>query len=517
MAARGGRGTVMSMTEHFNYFNKAEESFFTPGKQLANIARVKPDAPAIIYISPENREVVMTWRALELLSNRIARYFIGQGIKPGKSVIVALPNIPTHIAIAFGIWKAGGCYVPVSSRVPQKNMLDICECISPSLVITNRWKPTGYKSLNSNEVKAFSENYSGKMPPDILAVPNLANCSGGTTGKTKVIEQLMPAGDTDEGLKHWFTISGMGFEMRQLLAGPLFHGAPHTAAFEGLYCGNTLIMPSCLDAAPIVALIKKYEIEFVQMVPTLMQRIIQLPDFNPDDLKSLKALCHTGGICSADLKRAWLSVLPPERIYEMYSMTECVGMTHIRGDEWLKHPGSVGKMLSGRLSIRDENGRELPPGEIGEIYMSWGKNSPKVEYKNIAPLPCDKDGFRSVGDMGYVDEDGYLFFADRRSDMIVTGGENVFAAEVENVLKKHKKLNDAVVIGLPDKEWGHRIHAIIEQREDTSNKELIKFALNYLPPYKIPKSFERVESIPRNESGKIVRSGLIEQSLQKGY
>lgn len=119
--------------------------------------------------------------------------------------------------------------------------------------------------------------------------------------------------------------------------------------------------------------------------------------------------------------------------------------------------------------------------------------------------------------MGWLDQEGYLYFADRRSDMIVTGGENVFAAEVEAVLKKHKKVADAVVVGLPDKEWGHRIHAIVESSEPVSSKELIKFALDYLPPYKIPKSFEFADAIPRNESGKVVRSKLIEESLEKGY
>lgn len=507
----------MSNTEHFNYFNADKESFFTPGKQLANIARVKPDAPAIIYISPENRESVMTWHTLEVLSNRIAWYLMDAGVKPGKYVVVALSNIPTHIALAFGIWKAGGCYVPISNRVPQRNMLEICRCVSPTLVVTNRKKPAGYPSLSTAELKSLCESYSDQMPPDILAIPNLANCSGGTTGKTKVIQQNMPAGESDEGLQTWFAMSGMGFEMRQLLAGPLFHGAPHSAAFNGLYCGNTLVMPASFEAKSIVELIKKYEVEYVQMVPTLMQRIIKLPDLNPDDLKSLKVLCHTGGICSKDLKLQWLELIPPERLYEMYSMTECIGMTSIRGDEWLQHPGSVGKILCGKISIRDDEQNELPAGAVGNIYMSWGTNSPKVEYKNIDPLESDSEGFKSVGDMGYVDEDGYLYFSDRRSDMIVTGGENVFAAEVETVLKKHKKVVDAVVVGLPDKEWGHRIHAIIETSEPVSAKELIRHALDYLPPYKIPKSFEFLPSIPRNESGKVVRSALIEESLKKGY
>ena len=253
------------------------------------------------------------------------------------------------------------------------------------------------------------------------------------------------------------------------------------------------------------------------MVPTLMQRIIRLPDFRKEDLASLKAMSHTGGICSRDLKLQWLEIIPPERLYEIYSMTECIGMTYIRGDDWLKHEGSVGKMEGGYISIRDEDGHELPNGEIGEIYMSWGDWDLDVHYKNVPELESDSRGFKSVGDMGWLDKEGYLYFADRRSDMIVTGGENVFAAEVEAVLKKHKKVADAVVVGLPDKEWGHRIHAIVESPEAVTGKELIKFALDYLPPYKIPKSFEFVDAIPRNESGKVVRSKLIEESLEKGY
>ena len=384
-------------------------------------------------------------------------------------------------------------------------------------MFTNRLSPDGYESLSTAELKNLSEAYPETMPPDIKAIPNMANCSGGTTGKTKVIQQNYASGESDEGLKAWFYISGMDFEMRQLLAGPLFHGAPHTAAFNGLYCGNTLIMPAGFDAQLIVDLVKKYQVEYIQMVPTLMQRIIKLPGFAKEDFQSVKVLCHTGGICSADLKRQWLEIIAPERLYEIYSMTECIGMTYIRGDDWLKHEGSVGKMEGGYISIRDEDGHELPNGEIGEIYMSWGDWNLDVHYKNVPELESDSRGFKSVGDMGWLDEEGYLYFADRRSDMIVTGGENVFAAEVEAVLKKHKKVADAVVVGLPDKEWGHRIHAIVESPEAVTGKELIKFALDYLPPYKIPNSFEFVDAIPRNESGKVVRSKLIEESLEKGY
>ena len=198
------------------------------------------------------------------------------------------------------------------------------------------------------------------------------------------------------------------------------------------------------------ALIKRYQIEYVQLVPTLMQRIVKLPNFHPEDLGSLEVLCHTGGVCSADLKREWFEIISPEKVYEIYSMTECVGITYIRGDEWLTHEGSIGRMPCGSISIRDEEGHELPTGEIGNIYMSWNGDAPRIKYINVPPLESDENGFKSVGDIGYVDEDGYLYFTDRRSGMIVTGGENVFAAEIETVLKKSKKVVEAVVVGLPE-------------------------------------------------------------------
>ncbi|HIR13916.1 MAG TPA: AMP-binding protein, partial [Candidatus Choladousia intestinavium] len=228
----------------------------------------------------------------------------------------------------------------------------------------------------------------------------------------------------------------------------------------------------------------------------------------------LKVLCHTGGVCSPDLKKEWFRILSPEKIYEIYSMTECVGITSIRGDEWLIHEGSVGKMPCGSIAIRDDNGQDLPVGQAGNIYMSWTENAPEIGFLNSPPPEISKDGFRSVGDIGYIDNDGYLYFVDRRSDMIVTGGENVFANEVETVLKKSKKVLDVVVVGIPDKEWGHRIHAIVETKEPVSDKSLIRLALDYLPPYKIPKSFEFVDEIPRNANGKVVRSTLVEQYIK---
>ena len=312
-------------------------------------------------------------------------------------------------------------------------------------------------------------------------------------------------------------VSGMDFDQIQLLAGPLFHGAPHIAAMNGLFTGGTLILPPSLCPDILVECVEKYKVQFIQTVPTLMHRIIKMAGLKKESFASLQALCHTGGVCSEWLKRAWLEILPPEKIYEMYSMTEVIGMCAIRGDEWLRHPGSVGLPQYGsKISIRDCDGKELGPYEVGNIYMSPPAGFFYTEYINERPLNTLDDNFRSVGDMGYVDSEGYLYFADRRSDMIVTGGENVFAAEVENAMLRDPHVLDAVVVGIPDAEWGRRLHAVLETDGQIDAAELKSFLKQFLLPYKIPKTYEFVKRIKRKENGKIARDEVLNDCIARG-
>jgi len=201
----------------------------------------------------------------------------------------------------------------------------------------------------------------------------------------------------------------------------------------------------------------------------------------------------------------------------MYSMTEVIGMCAIRGDEWLRHPGSVGLPQYGsKISIRDCDGKELGPYEVGNIYMSPPAGFFYTEYINERPLNTLDDNFRSVGDMGYVDSEGYLYFADRRSDMIVTGGENVFAAEVENAMLRDPHVLDAVVVGIPDAEWGRRLHAVLETDGQIDAAELKSFLKQFLLPYKIPKTYEFVKRIKRKENGKIARDEVLNDCIARG-
>lgn len=509
---------VMILTERFfNKFNKGKSNFVTAGMQLKYVADYKPNSIAIIYIDKKGKTSSITWQQLHSQSNKLAWMLKEKQVGPGSVVMVAWPNCIEHIIATFAIWKIGACYLPICNKTAKKELIEITGMISPAISFAEFEVPGAALTLNIQMMYEEMREQSEDMPEDIEVNPNMISFSGGTSGKPKLISQNMPSGISDDIFKMWFHMSGMGFEQRQLLVGPLFHGAPHTAAFNGLFSGNTLIIPRNLCPENIMKLIKEYQVEYMQLVPILLNRIVRIPNIQKEDFASIKAICHTSGFCSEFLKQRLIDLLTPEKVYEIYSMTEIIGLTCIRGDEWLRHPGSVGlPMMDGKISIRDNEGIELPPYKLGEIYMTSPDESFATKYMNKDQLKVTADGFRSVGDLGYVDHEGYLYFVDRRNDMLVTGGENVFVTEVETALLRHKDIEDAIVIGIPDEEWGRRIHSIIESKEKISEEELRNFLTQYLSPYKIPKTFEFVTNLRRSDSGKLDRDEMLRECVVHG-
>src|SRR5919205_4395621 len=194
-----------------------------------------------------------------------------------------------------------------------------------------------------------------------------------------------------------------------------------------------------------------------------MRRLAMLPDFAERDFSSFEAMHSSAAVCPIWLKQAWIDKLGAEQVYEVYGSAEGIGATIIRGDEWLEHRGSVGRSPTCEIRILDEEGRTLPPGEVGEIYFRrLDGSTPTFSYVGAEPPKTTADGFASLGDLGWLDEDGYLYIADRRVDMIVSGGANVYPAEVEAALSEHPALADVAVIGVPDEEWGRRVHAVVQ-------------------------------------------------------
>jgi bile acid-coenzyme A ligase len=298
--------------------------------------------------------------------------------------------------------------------------------------------------------------------------------------------------------------------------GPLYHAGPFITAWQQLCCGGRVVVMPRFDALRALELIEAERVDWVLFVPTMMQRIWRLPEADRGrfDLTSLVTVMSSGAPSPEWLKRAWIDWLGPERIWEAYGGSERIGGTMISGSEWLAHPGSVGRPTADRkIRILDEGGRALPPGEIGLVYMMPpGGQGSTYRYIGATPDSTD-DGWETLGDMGYVDEEGYLYLVDRKTDMIVTGGANVYPAEVEAAIDDHPAVRSSAVIGLPDEDLGQRVHAIVDAPSPPAEAELRSHLARRIAGYKVPRSFEFVDQPLRDDAGKVRRSALRDQRI----
>jgi len=271
---------------------------------------------------------------------------------------------------------------------------------------------------------------------------------------------------------------------------------------------------SRFDAHGTLALIEYHRVDMVLLVPTMMQRIWRLPERErlAFDLSSLRIVWHTGALCPAWLKQAWIDWLGPERIWELYGGTEAQVFTTITGTQWLAHHGSVGRPLAGEIRILDEQGRDVPPGTAGEVFLRRAPGTPPT-YRYVGAEARAIGDWESLGDMGWMDADGYLYLTDRQTDMILVGGANVYPAEVEAALDAHPHVRSSAVIGLPDEDLGHRVHAIVQVEGDVSDAELLAHLAARIAHYKLPRSFERTAEPLRDDAGKVRRTALRESRV----
>ncbi len=274
---------------------------------------------------------------------------------------------------------------------------------------------------------------------------------------------------------------------------------------------NPVVLMERFDAAQAVDLIERYRANHTVMVPTMLQRIARLDGVRDRDFSSLERVIYGGAILPDWVARTWLELVPPERFLFVYGGSEGMGGTMCTGREWLERPGTCGLPIDCEVRILDAERQEVATGEIGEVFMRLPRADQPFHYVGTETPDPILGGFRSYGDMGYVDDDGYLFIVDRRQDMIISGGANVFPAEIEAALSEHAGLADAVVIGLPDPEWGHRVHAIVQPVDPgapPTEEELRAHCRARLAAYKVPKAFEVVDQIPRTSAGRSTRSRL---------
>ena len=473
------------------------------GARLSALAVAEPERPAIVFAPREGGERTLTRHELDARSNQVARLFASRGVAAGHVVAVALPNSPEHYVVTLAIWKLGACVLPLSPGLPPVALEEVLSVAGAHATVS-----TGEPDL------AEAAALSPEPLPDRVPSPGKAIASGGSTGRPKVVVDPRPWGGVPgEFARAYRPFCGMEVGQTQLVAAPLYHNVPFLRSHLGLFEQHTLVVMERFDAARAVDLIERYRVNFAFLVPTMMSRMLRVSDIQCRDLSSATAFAHSAAPCPAWVKRAWIDLIGPEHLYETYGASEMEGMTWIRGDEWLRHPGSVGRPHGFDLRILDDDGRECPPGVVGQIYMC-DPSSPGRPFRYLgAPPPrATPDGFLTAGDLGWVDADGYLYLADRRVDLIVSGGANVYAAEVEGALSQHPLVDDVAVIGLPDEDLGKRVHAVVQPIDPAwppTPAELQAFVRERLAPYKVPRSVELVASLPRNEAGKIQRSALV--------
>jgi bile acid-coenzyme A ligase len=295
-----------------------------------------------------------------------------------------------------------------------------------------------------------------------------------------------------------------------VMPGPLYHNGPAVWSCQALLNGLRVALMPRFDPEGTLAEIQKHRGSVLYMVPTMMKRIWRLPEDVRDsyDLSSLRVVWHLAEPCPEWLKQCWIDWLGAERIFELYAGTEAQTATVISGPEWLAHRGSVGRVQPGTVMITDEDFNEVPVGEMGEVWMRSLRGTPTYKYVGATARTRD-DGWESLGDMGRLDADGYLYLGDRASDMILSGGANIYPAEVEAAIQEHPAVQSCAVIGLPDEDKGAVIHAIIEADASTvTEDELKSFLAERLVVYKIPRTFEFVGFALRGDDGKVRRSAL---------
>lgn len=480
------------------------------GRRITMLAEEHPDQPAIIFAPRDGDERIVTWRELDQRSNQLARKLQEMGVDEESLLAVGLPNCPEHYFATYAGWKLGALVLPVRSNLPTIERDGILEVGNPRAVVAD-WEDIPYPQVMSRELTEL-DAYSSAPLPDKVAHPGKSVGSGGSTGRSKIIVDPR-RWEAVPGELGYRVLAGFYSNQVQLITGALYHNSPFSWGHFGLFEDHTLVLMDRFDAAHAVDLIERHRVNFAFMAPTMMKRIVDLPDVRQRDFSSIQGIFQTAAPCPPWLKRAFMELISPEKLYEAFGASEAVGTCAIRGDEWLEHPGSVGRPRNSELKILDENLQPVPTGEVGEIFMRpLGNDEPTYYYIGSPPAKSTPDGFTSVGDMGWVDEEGYVYLADRRVDLIITGGANVYPAEVEGPLSQHPEVVDVVVIGVPDDDWGKRVHAIIHPRDRDAPpavSDLDAWARRHLSSYKVPKSYEFIDELPRDGAGKIRRTSLV--------
>lgn len=466
------------------------------GTQISQLAALAPDEPAV---SCDGHTI--TRAELDCSTNRLARAYAERGVGLGDYVTIVLPNSVEWIEAAVACWKLGAVPQPLSPRLPEAEFEGLLG-LRRSALLVGRDHP-GTPSVPAG----FVPETSDAALPEAVSPCWKSMASGGSTGRPKLIEA---GGDSRVPPAIGYPL-GMQEGDTTLVPVPLTHNTGFTTALIALIMRQHLVLMSRFDPHEFLATIGRHRVSFLVTVPTIMQRLLPVYRADPGsyDLSSLRRLWHLAAPCPPAVKQAWIDLIGPEKVWELYGGTELQALTFISGDQWLTHPGSVGQVVSGEMKVLDDDGNECPPGVVGEIYMRPNPGSAPT-YRYIGSTAKSRDGWDSLGDLGYFDADGFLYLSDRRVDMFTVGGRNVYPAEIENALSAHPEVLSCLVVGVPDGDLGQVPYALVHTASGSTldAAAVHSFVADRLAAYKVPRIVEFVDAPLRDDAGKARRTAV---------
>ena len=460
-------------------------------------ARGPADRVALIHSTAQGEEA-WTFSQLDARARKWRGWLEGRGAKADDLVAFAFPDGPEFVALTFGVYAAGATPAPISHKLPEREREEILELMQPAVFVT----PADAATIDARDTPTG---------PAHVARSWKACTSGGSTGRPKVIVDGRAAA-FDEKME----FIGIPSDDVVLVPGPLYHNAPFSASVFALWKGDCVVTMDRFDPERALGLIEQYRVKWSMMVPTMMHRIFRLPaDLRGKyDLSSWNMVVHTAAPIAQWLKRGWIDWLGPDHIWEVYGATEGLVRCWIGGREWLDRPGSAGLPAGGAgLKILRPDGTECVVGEQGEVY-AMPPGGPGSSYRYLgAERRVTADGWESVGDIGHVDADGYLYLADRRNDLIISGGVNIWPAEVEAAILAHPRIYSCAVLGAPDDDLGQRVHAVIETDDATLDLAALReFLADLLAPNKHPRSLVVSDKPVRDDAGKVRKAAHVPNS-----
>ena len=493
----------------------------------AAVAVQAPDRPAILM---DGTGEVITYAELDVRINQLAHLLRARGMRPGDGVAIMLENNARFLEVAWAAQSAGLYYTAINRHLTSDEVAYIVAHSGSRVLVASAGVrdvavPVG-DEVDGVDVRLMIdgdepgweryEEVVGAQP----ASPIHDGCEGdfmlyssGTTGRPKGIRRPLALETIGEGgsfVVRFLSMFGIGDETVYLSPAPLYHAAPLGWCMGVHRLGGTVVVMEKFEPATFLAAVERHRVTHTQVVPTMFVRLLKLDDDVRlrHDVSSLEMVVHSAAPCAPEVKRRMIEWWGPI-ILESYSSTEGLGVTMITSEEWLAHPGSVGRCTLGAPHVLDEEGNELPVGEVGTLWFEnatfeyHGDDSGTARAKNDL-------GWGTVGDVGYVDDEGYVYLTDRKSFTIISGGVNVYPQEIENTLILHPAVADVAVFGVPDPDFGEAVKAVVQPRrwEDATPElaaELTAFCKERLASYKCPRSIDFEEALPRLETGKLYK------------